>query len=100
MSHEKTLVLGYNTLFEGSGIRHSNAVLQETHRMFTAGYFMLLYDLTADRATSTGHISLPDQGKVRVDLHFDKPLSEAIKCLLYLEYDNCADKLRTVSADV
>ena len=47
MSHEKTSVLAYNTLFEGSGIRYSNAGLQVTH-MFIAGYFMLLFDLTPD----------------------------------------------------
>jgi len=101
MSHEKTSVLAYNTLFEGSGIRHSNAGLQVTHRMFIAGYFMLLFDLTPDRAASEGHISLPDQGNIRLELRFDKPLSEAITCLLYLEYDNCVriDQLRTVSAD-
>ena len=50
--HEKTSVLAYNTLFEGSGIRHSNAGLQVTHHMFKAGYFMLLFELTPDRAAS------------------------------------------------
>ena len=33
MSHEKPPVLAYNTLFEGSGIRHSKAGLQVTHRI-------------------------------------------------------------------
>jgi hypothetical protein len=101
MSHEKTSVLAYNTLFEGSGIRHSNAGLQVTHLMFIAGYFMLLFDLTPDRAASEGHISLSDQGNIRLELRFDRPLPEAITCLLYLEYDNCVrvDKLRTVSTD-
>ena len=69
--------------------------------MFIAGYFMLLFDLTPDRAASEGHISLPDQGNIRVELQFDKPLSEAITCLLYLEYGIGVriDKLRTVSAN-
>ena len=35
MSHEKTSVLAYNTLFEGSGIPHSNAWLQVTHRIYS-----------------------------------------------------------------
>jgi len=38
MSHEKPSVLAYNTLFEGSGILHSNAGLKLTHRMLIAGY--------------------------------------------------------------
>jgi len=31
MDHEKTSVMGYTTLFEGSGIHHSNAGHQITH---------------------------------------------------------------------
>jgi len=77
--------LAYNTLFEGSGIRHPNAGLQLTDDMFIAGYFMLLFELTIDRADSEGHISLPDQGNIRLELQFDKPLPEALTCLLYLE---------------
>jgi len=101
MSHEKTSVLAYNNIFEGSGIRHSNAGLQVTHRMFIAGYFMLLFYLTPDRAASEGHISLPDQGNIRLELRFDRPLPEAITRLVYLEYGNCVRKhqLRTVSTD-
>ena len=40
-------------------------------------------------------------GSIRLELRFDKALSEAITCLLYLEYDNCVriDRLRTVSTD-
>ena len=101
MSHETTSVLAYNTLCEGSGIRHSNAGLQVTHRMFISGYFMLLFDLTPDRAFSEGHISLPDQDNIRLELLFDRPIPEVITCLLYLEYDKCVriDQLRTVSTD-
>jgi len=46
MDHAKTSVMGYRTLFEGSGIHHSNAGLQITHDMYIAGCFMLLFDLT------------------------------------------------------
>ena len=101
MGNEKTLVLVYNTVFVGSGIRHSNAGLQSTHDIFTARYFVLLFDLTPDRAASEGHISLPDQGNIRLDLQFDKPLPEAATCLPYIEYDNCfrINQLGTVSVD-
>jgi hypothetical protein len=46
---------------------------------------MLLFDLTPDRAASEGHISLPDQGNIRLELRFDKPLPDVVTCLLYLE---------------
>jgi len=49
MGHEKTSVMGYRTLFEASGIHHSNTGLQITHDMYINGYFMLLFDLTPDR---------------------------------------------------
>jgi hypothetical protein len=39
MDHEKTSIMGYMTLFEGSDIHHSNAGLQITHDMYIAGYF-------------------------------------------------------------
>jgi len=101
MGHEKTSVLTYNTLYEGSGIRHSNAGLQVTHDMFKAGYFMLLFALTPDRAASECYISLPDQGNIRLELRFDNPLPDSVTCHLYLEYDKSfrIDQLRSVSTD-
>jgi hypothetical protein len=72
MSHEKTSVMGYSTLFEGSGIHHSNTGLQITHDMFISGYFMLVYDLTPDLAASEGHTSPPVNGNIRIELKFAK----------------------------
>jgi len=67
--------------------------------MFIAWHFILLFDVTPDGASSGGHISLPDQGSIRLELQFDKSIPEVLTCPLYLEYDNCVriDKLRTVS---
>jgi hypothetical protein len=69
--------------------------------MYIAGYFMLLFDLTPDRAASEGHTSHPDNGNIRIELKFAKDLPDAITCLLYLEYDDSArmDYSRTVSTD-
>ena len=101
MDHEKTSVMGYRTLFEGSGIHHSNSGLQITHDMYIAGFFMLLFDLTPDRGASEGHTSHPDNGNIRVELKFAKPLPDPITCIFYLEYDNSVrvDNSRTVSTD-
>jgi len=88
MDHEKTSVMSYRTLFEGSGIHHSNAGHQITQDMFVNGYFMLLFDLTPDQGASKAHTSHPEQGNIRVEMKFAKPLPEAITCLLYLEFDN------------
>ena len=88
MDHEKTSVMGYRTLFEGYGFHHSNTGLQITHDMYTNVYFMLLFDLTADLAASETHTSLPENGNIRIELQFSRPLPEAITCMLYLEYDS------------
>ena len=63
MSHGKTSILTYNSLFEGSGTRHSNDRLQLTHRIFRVGYFMLLFDLTPDRPASEGQFHSPTRAK-------------------------------------
>jgi len=73
----------YKTFFEGSGKNHSNSGHHITHDMFKNGYFMLLFEYTPDRDASEGHISHPENGNIRVE-----PLPEAIKCMLYLEFDN------------
>jgi hypothetical protein len=86
---EKATVMGYRSLFEVSGIRHSNMGLQITHVMYIAEYFMLLFDLTPDHGAAEGHTSHPDTGNIRIEVKFKKALPDAITCLLYLEYDNC-----------
>jgi hypothetical protein len=52
--HEKTTVMGCSSLFEASGIRHSNMGLKITD-VYIAGYFMLLFDLTPDHGAVEGH---------------------------------------------
>jgi len=49
--------MGYRTLFEGSGIHHSNSGLQITPDKYINEFFMLVFDLTPDLAASEGHTS-------------------------------------------
>ena len=53
--------------------------------MYIKVNFMLLFEVTPDRATSEGHTSYPDNGNTRVELKFFKALPDAITCLFYLE---------------
>jgi len=89
MSNEKTSVMGYRTLFDGSGIHHSNAGFQITHDMYITGFFMLLFDLTPNHGAYEEHTSHMDNGNISIELHFTKPLPDAITRLLHPEYDNC-----------
>jgi len=59
MDHEKNSVMFHRTLFERSGIHHSNAGHQITNDMYINDYFMLLFDLTPDRGAFEGYKSHP-----------------------------------------
>ena len=83
----KDVCVAYRTLFDASGIHHSNSGLQISYDMYVAGYFMLLFDLTPDRGASEGHTSHLDSGNIRIELKFKKALTDAIPCLLYLQYN-------------
>jgi hypothetical protein len=101
MDHEKTSVMGYTTPFEASGMHHSNSGLRITHDLYINGFLMLLFDLTPDHSASESHTSHPENGNIRIEAKFNRPLSEAITCLLYLEFDNSVhvDLARNVTTD-
>jgi len=63
MSREKTAVMEYRTLFEGSGIHHSNTGLQITPVKYINGYFMLVFDLRPNLAGSGGTYKIPRMAK-------------------------------------
>jgi hypothetical protein len=82
MRHRKRSVMGYRTLFEASGIHHSNAGLEITQDIYIAGYFMLLFDLTPDKGAAEGHASQTDSGNIRIEIKCANPLPDAVTCLL------------------
>jgi hypothetical protein len=79
--------MGYRTLFQGSGIHHSNTGLKITHEMYINGYFMLFFDLTPDR----GRRSLILHS-LRMEISGSNyslaDLCQSITFLLYLECDS------------
>ena len=101
MNKEKTSVMVYRTLFEGSGIHHSNTRLLITPVMYVNGFFMLVFDLTPDLEVSEGHASDSTHRHIRLDLKFSKALPDPLVCLLYLEYDDSIiiDAIRTATTN-
>ena len=101
MIREKTAIMGYRTVFEGSGIHHLNTGLQIWPAQYINGYFMLVFDLTPDLAASEGHTFDPAHGNLRLELKFAKALPDPLVCLLYLGFDNSVliDSIRQVSTD-
>ena len=51
-SRERTSVMAYRKIFEGSGFHHSKSGLQIMHDVYVNGYLMLLYDVTPDHGFS------------------------------------------------
>ena len=102
MGDEKTAVMVYRTLFEGSGIHRSNSGLQITPDKYINGSFMLVFYLRPDLSTSEGHTSDPVTGHIRLEVKFGKDLPDPISVLLYLEYDNSVliEALRNVTTDL
>ena len=100
-ARQKISVMAYRTLFEGSGIRHSNSGLQISHDSFVNGYFMLLFDLTPVQGASEGRTSHSDSGNIRIERGFPRHYRFATTCLLYMGYDGCVriDSSRTVTTD-
>jgi len=88
MDHEKTSVMGYRTLLEGSGIHHSNACHQNNTRYVRKRLFHVTLCSHTGPGRFKGPRFHPEQGNIRVEMKFAKPLPEAITCLLYLEFDN------------
>ncbi|XP_034656776.1 uncharacterized protein LOC117894038 [Drosophila subobscura] len=82
---------GYNMLFRSSGIRHYDRGLQITKEMFDKNSFILAFDLTADHHNSTVCSNLISQGSIRIEGRFSEPLTEAVTCLVYCEYDSMID---------
>ena len=66
MDNEKKFFMGYRTLFDASGIDHSNTELQITHDTYISGDLVLLFALTPARSVSVGHKSHPENGNIRI----------------------------------
>ena len=101
MDNENTSIMGYITLFEGSGIHHSNVGHQINHDMYIGGYFRFLFDLKPELGESECDSSHMGNGNIRLELKFSTSLPDSITCLLYVEFDNSnrVDFFPNVSSD-
>jgi hypothetical protein len=89
----------YSTLFASTGLLKSSQGIQISKSMYKNGYFILAFDLRADSSSnSAACTSLTEQGTIRIEARFSKPLSETINCMVHMEFDACVeiDKNRNV----
>ena len=56
---------------------------------YSQGYTLFAFDLTPDlSANCAGHWNLVRHGSLRLEVRFEKALSETINCIIYAEFDN------------
>lgn len=92
----------YHTLFSGTGIHFLNEGNAISREDYQNGYCLTAFDLTPDlSASSISHWNLIKNGSLRIELRFDKALTETINCIVYAEFDNIIeiDKNRNVIVD-
>jgi hypothetical protein len=58
-------------LFSGLGKHNGNTGIQITPVQFMRGSFTIIFDLTPDCCASVGHIVLPGNGNIHIDLKFE-----------------------------
>ena len=66
------------------------------------GYTLFAFDLTPDlSANYAGHWNLVKHGSLRLEVRFEKPLTETVNCIVYAEFDNVIeiDSSRQVIVD-
>lgn len=89
----------YHTLFSGTGIHHKDRGHQITKDLFKSGYFLLAFDLTPSGLAHDNCTELNNQGSIRIEARFDKPLPKTVTCIVYTQYgSSCVelDKYRNV----
>lgn len=101
-SEESLYVEAYQTLFSGTGIHFLNEGNSISRDDYSKGYTLFAFDLTPDlSANCAGHWNLVRHGSLRLEVRFEKALSETVNCIVYAEFDNVIeiDSSRQVIVD-
>lgn len=98
---KKLYIQSYNTLFTGTGINWGDSGNGISREDFIGGYNINIFDLTPDQSSNDTHYSQGSTGSLRIEVQFEKALTEPITAVVFLEYNNIVelDKHRTVSID-
>lgn len=78
----------YHTLFSGSGIHFGDTGNEITISEYPNGYCLAAFDLTADLSCHEAHWNIIRSGSLRLEVRFEKPLTETITAIIYSEFDN------------
>lgn len=98
---DKLYVSAYNTLFNATGIAHSDSGSNISRDEFANGFNISVFDLTPDISSHEAHYSQPSTGSLRVEVQFAKALAKPVTAIIFLEFNNVIeiDKFRAVTTD-
>lgn len=78
----------YHTLFSGSGIHFGDTGNEITISEYPNGYCLAAFDLTSDLSSHEAHWNIIRSGSLRLEVRFEKPLTETVTAIIYSEFDN------------
>lgn len=84
----------YRTLFEGTGINHQDVGNDISREEYAHGYFLTVFDLTADQSASSNHWSIQRNGSFRIEVRFNATLTGPVDMILYSENDSLMEITR------
>lgn len=85
---KKLYTRSYHTLFSGSGIHFGDTGNEITLAEYPNGYCLAAFDLTADLSSHEPHWNIIRSGSLRLEVRFEKPLTQTITAIIYSEFDN------------
>ena len=93
-------IRAYQTLFSGTDKMYKDSGNYISREDYDRGYALYAFDLSPD-LSSGQHFNLKRQGNLRLEMHFDKLLSEGMNIVVYAEFDNILeiDRARNVLFD-
>lgn len=80
-------LMGYMSLFSGTGTLYHNQGNEITRQDYPQGYTLYAFDLSPD-LSSGPHISPIKQGNLRIGIQFAEGLTATVNCIIYAEFDS------------
>lgn len=80
-------LMGYMSLFSGTGTLYHNQGCEITRQDYSKGYTLYAFDLSPD-LSSGPHISAIKQGNLRIGFQFAEGLPSTVNCIIYAEFDS------------
>ena len=80
-------IMGYQSLFTGSGIMYGDHGNQISREDYANGYTLYCFNLTPD-LSSGENFNLIKQGNLRIEVQFASALQQTVNLIVYAEFDS------------